>query len=277
MWIAPPLMPNDKAAFRTQLAAECAQRDVRVFDSPALSLERAPHDFHMTPNGYRAWAEAIAAWIPFAGLASGTTPPDASPSVPASAPPREAPGQTKEPAPTKVPAATDLAGKPLPAPHSRLPGEGRATIDTTAPLGARAAQFSYEEQRDGVREDPPGSNRGARIDQYRRGMGAPGDPWCAWGFCFAAYAVLQPGESLPHAYTGAVAEIVRTGSFHPRRDGYVPSLGDGAVWKRNGEDPTRGGHGHIGRLLVEPDSAGRFESIEANAGRCVVAACAPCR
>jgi lysophospholipase L1-like esterase len=75
-WITPPLMPHDKGAFRTQLAAECARRNVRVFDTPALTLERAPHDFHMTPKGYRTWAEAIAAWVPFAGLASGVLPPD---------------------------------------------------------------------------------------------------------------------------------------------------------------------------------------------------------
>jgi lysophospholipase L1-like esterase len=275
-WIAPPLMPNDKAAFRTQLAAECAGREVRVFDTPALVLERAPHDFHMTPKGYRTWADAIAAWVPFAGLVSGVLPPDVSPRAQAGgtarpsakASPSRAPASPApaSPAPADATPAAGLPGRPLPPPHPRRPDGGRTPVDPTAPLGARAARFSYEEQRDGVREVPPGSNRGPRIDQYRRGLGAPGDPWCAFGFCFAAYAVLQPGETLPHAYTGSVAEIVRTGNFHPRGDGYPPRVGDGAVWKRNGQDPTHGGQGHIGRLLAEPDVAGRFESIEANAG-----------
>jgi len=78
--------------------------------------------------------------------------------------------------------------------------------------------------------------------------------------------VLQPDETLPHTYTGSVAEIIRTGRFHGRRDSYTPKLGDGAVWDRDNQDPTRGGKGHIGRLLVTPDTDGRFETIEANSG-----------
>jgi Stage II sporulation protein len=47
---------------------------VRIFDSQALQIERAPDRLHPTPAGYSAWAEAIAAWIPFPGLGSGTAP-----------------------------------------------------------------------------------------------------------------------------------------------------------------------------------------------------------
>jgi lysophospholipase L1-like esterase len=230
VWIAPPRMPVDKSSFRAALAAACAKR-ARIFDSLALTLERAPHDFHMTPAGYRAWAEAIARWVPFAGLAAASTPP----------------------------------GTVLPPPRPRPPNEGRTPVDASASLGERAAVFSLEEQRDGVREDPPGSHRGPRIDQYRHGLGNPGDNWCAWGFCYAGRAVLQPGETLPHAYSGSVAELVKSGRFHPLGDGYAPKLGDGAIWARDGQDPTHGGHGHVGRLLVGPDQAtGSFESIEAN-------------
>jgi lysophospholipase L1-like esterase len=69
-WIGPPSLPVDKSAFRAALAAMCNPRDVRIFDSQALDLARAPDRIHMTPAGYRAWAESIAAWVPFLGLGS---------------------------------------------------------------------------------------------------------------------------------------------------------------------------------------------------------------
>ncbi|MFS8071032.1 MAG: GDSL-type esterase/lipase family protein, partial [Byssovorax sp.] len=222
-WIGPPSVPVDKSAFRSALAAACGQRHVRIFDSQALQIERAPDRLHPTPAGYRAWAKSIAAWLPLADLGAG-------PARVASSPPKQAP------------------------------------VDTSTTLGERAVVFALDEWREGVREDSPGSNRSPRIDQYRRGMGKPGDPWCAWGFCYSAYAVLRPGETLPHAYTGAVAEIIRTGRFHERGDGYLPKRGDGAVWERDNETPTRGGKGHIGRVLEAPDATGHFVTIEANSG-----------
>jgi lysophospholipase L1-like esterase len=225
-WIGPPSLPFDKSAFRSALAAACGQRDVRIFDSQALDLARAADRIHMTPAGYSAWAASIAAWVPFAGLSSAP-----APALPT----------------------------PAPAPSAR-------TVDLSATLGPRAAIFALEEQQEGVREEPAGSNRSTRIDAYHRGLGTLGDPWCAWGFCYSAHAVLLPGEVLPHAYTGSVAEIIRTGRFHARGDSYTPTLGDGAVWERDDQDPTRGGKGHIGRVLVAPDAAGRFETIEANSG-----------
>jgi lysophospholipase L1-like esterase len=127
-WIAPPLMPNDTAAFRTQLAAECARRDVRVFDTPALSLERAPHDFHLTPKGYRTWAEAIAAWVPFAELASGGLPPDVSqrPAADAERPPANAPAPA---AAARVPDAIVVEGM------GQLPMEEYIARVVTAEIG----------------------------------------------------------------------------------------------------------------------------------------------
>jgi lysophospholipase L1-like esterase len=235
-WIGPPRVRVDSTRFRATLAAQCAVRGVRIFDSQALELSRAPDEIHMTPAGYRAWAESIASWVPFAALLGGNRP-----------------------------SGREASGSRLPSSRPRSPDEGRTPVDPSMSLGERAARFSLEEQRDGVHEDPPGSNRGPRIDQYHRGLGALGDPWCAWGFCFAAYAVLLPGEALPHDYAGGVATLIRTGRFHQRGDGYVPRLGDGAVWMSNGQDPTQGGQGYIGRLLVGPDEHGRFETIEASA------------
>ncbi|MEP7126320.1 MAG: SpoIID/LytB domain-containing protein [Byssovorax sp.] len=73
-WIGPPSLPVDKSAFRAALAAMCSPRAVRIFDSQALDLARAPDRIHMTPAGYSAWATSIAAWVPFNALGSSTPP-----------------------------------------------------------------------------------------------------------------------------------------------------------------------------------------------------------
>lgn len=70
-WIGPPRLTFDKGTFRSALARECGQRGVRICDSQALNLERAPDGIHLTPKGYRAWAQTIAAWVPFAMYAPG--------------------------------------------------------------------------------------------------------------------------------------------------------------------------------------------------------------
>jgi lysophospholipase L1-like esterase len=82
-WVAPPAMAFDKPAFREALAASCEAEAARLFDTPAtgIDLERAPDKIHLTPAGYRAWAEAIAAWLPLRGL-----PPAAKPEKAATVP-----------------------------------------------------------------------------------------------------------------------------------------------------------------------------------------------
>jgi lysophospholipase L1-like esterase len=72
-WIGPPRMFFDNGSFRTALARECGARAVRIFDSQALDLERAADGIHLTPRSYRAWAEAIAAWVPFSAYAARST------------------------------------------------------------------------------------------------------------------------------------------------------------------------------------------------------------
>jgi lysophospholipase L1-like esterase len=70
-WIGPPRVPVDSSTFRADLGLQCGYLNVRVFDSQTLDVERAPDRIHMTPAGYRAWAESIAAWVPFSALAGG--------------------------------------------------------------------------------------------------------------------------------------------------------------------------------------------------------------
>jgi lysophospholipase L1-like esterase len=71
-WIGPPRMAFDTGAFRSALARECNQRGVRICDSQGLDLERAADGIHLTPKGYRAWAQTIAAWVPFTLYAAGS-------------------------------------------------------------------------------------------------------------------------------------------------------------------------------------------------------------
>src|SRR5262249_1978489 len=83
-WIAPPVMPFADKGFRAALE-EAVQRDGRIFDSTKLDIQRAGDKVHCTPAGYRAWAEAIAAWVPFSAFgahpaAEPTEPPPDAPS-----------------------------------------------------------------------------------------------------------------------------------------------------------------------------------------------------
>ena len=71
-WIGPPRMTFDTGVFRPALAGACSARNVRICDSQSLDLERAADGIHLTPKGYRAWAETIATWVPFAAYAAGS-------------------------------------------------------------------------------------------------------------------------------------------------------------------------------------------------------------
>lgn len=159
-----------------------------------------------------------------------------------------------------------LPGRLAPWPPPFRPGEGRRPINPAEPIGVRAAWFSLDEQRAGVRDGSP------RIAEYRRGQGTADDPWDAAAFCFAAQQVLQPNERLPHAYSSLVSSLIRTGRFHRLGDGYEPRRGDGAIWAYYG-DPTQGGAGAAGgridRVLVAPGAesdAALFETIGGDAG-----------
>ena len=157
-----------------------------------------------------------------------------------------------------VPFAQPAAAPLEPAPLSATPGEPSGTT-----LGERALAVTRRELDAGVKEEPPGSNWGPGIAKYG---GSKGSDWCAWGFCWAGREALLPGEHLPHNYTGRVANVVRSGKFHARGDGYSAKVGDGAVWGRNGQNPLHGGSGHIGRVSMPPDASGKFTTIEANSG-----------
>ena len=153
-----------------------------------------------------------------------------------------------------------LRGRLEPWPSSLRPGEGRRPPDPAASLGERAVWFSIDEQRAGVRSG----------DTYRRGQGKPGDPWDGYGFAYAGYSTVLPGEILPHAYTGLVSILVRSGEWHPRGDGYLPRTGDGAVWAPSDPKtwPYAAPGGRIERVIAPPDATlggpGAFTTIAAD-------------
>lgn len=74
-------------------------------------------------------------------------------------------------------------------------------------LSERVLAFAREELAAHVQEEPHGSNRGARVDEYNRTAGVVlGSPWC---LAFAYWCV---GHAAAH--TGVVVPICRTGSCH---------------------------------------------------------------
>jgi hypothetical protein len=135
-----------------------------------------------------------------------------------------------------------------------------ATPAGTSPTGtgAGAQIVAIAEQQVGQTEQPPGSNDGPAIAQYRSAVqGAQaGDPWCAY---FASWAARQAGEPLGDQGQGfgAVSDVwnwaQHTGRAIPNGPGVTPQPGDLIVF----------GGEHIGIVKqVLPD--GRIETIEGN-------------
>lgn len=129
----------------------------------------------------------------------------------------------------------------------------------------------------GVREDPPGSNDGPRIRAYRAGCERHGKalrlgptPWCAEfvGWCDAAargeLRLAGTDIEAPVQWRAAVSELVtdavKAKAWHVGLDGAQP--GDLLIMRRDGQDPTLGGIGHVGR--IESIDATSVCSIDGN-------------
>lgn len=145
-----------------------------------------------------------------------------------------------------------------------------ADVDVTRPdrpvavqvrsLGERALDVMRRKL--GERE-AGGENRGAvvrwalggalrRVDGREVPLGVLEADWCA-GSCGASeHDAALPGEALP-TWRGAVWELVRdaieAGTWR-EVGSYAPQSGDLAVFGRAGEDPRRGGRGHVGRVRL---------------------------
>jgi len=137
--------------------------------------------------------------------------------------------------------------------EARRPSEASSPHAAVAP-GARALAAATGEL--GVVEEPPGSNDGARIADYRSAVAGSyaGAPWCAY---FVSWAAAHAGAPIGDAGQGlgSVEEIAawagRTGRLLPA--GAVPSPGDLILF----------GGRHVGLVeSIAPD--GSLTTIEGN-------------
>jgi hypothetical protein len=169
----------------------------------------------------------------------------------------QAPAATAAPA-TAAPAVSSF-GSQL---QSALTAAPTGATLTAAPGGSSAGQAIVKAAAAevGVREQPPGSNDGPRIAQYRQATAGSGvGPWCAY---FASWAARQAGAPLGDSGQGfgAVSDVwawaQRSGKAEPA--GSRPSPGDLIVW----------GSRHIG-IVESVDPNGAIHTIEGNSSDAV--------
>lgn len=127
-------------------------------------------------------------------------------------------------------------------------------------LGALALNIAQGE--DGEKEDPPGSNRGPRVDVYLRAAGL--DPeagsyaWCAAFVTWAVReAILRAGGPFRWRGSPLVANLLKRN--RPLAV-VIPQPGD--VFIHLGDD----GHNHTGFVAI-PNADGSFASFEGNTDR----------
>jgi CHAP domain-containing protein len=177
-------------------------------------------------------------------------------------------------------AEIDRIGKPQPASTGAAPsnndfltalssgiqrGSSLAAPAAAAPAvpgtGGSAALAAAQSQV-GVSEQPPGSNDGPQIANYRTATAGSGvGPWCAY---FVSWAAAQAGVPLGEAGQGfgSVSAVwdwaQRTGRATPAGTGVRPNPGDLIVW----------GGRHIGIVeSVDPD--GSIHTVEGNSSNAV--------
>jgi hypothetical protein len=143
---------------------------------------------------------------------------------------------------------------------SSLAAPAAAPMLGAGTAGQRALAAAQAEV--GVAEQPPGSNDGPRIAEYRTATAGSGvGPWCAY---FTSWAAAQAGAPLGEAGQGfGTVEAVyawaqRTGRAMPAGPGVVPSPGDLIVW----------GGRHIG-IVESVDADGSIHTIEGNSSNAV--------
>ncbi len=160
-------------------------------------------------------------------------------------------GGTEAPAATgQASFASALAQASSTATMAPLPGATPGA--SSSPIVAAA------EGQIGQAEQPPGSNEGPAIAQYRTATAgaAPGEPWCAY---FASWAARQAGEPIGAGGEGlgSVSAIwswaQNAGRAEANGPGVVPKPGDLIVF----------GGEHVG-IVKEVLPSGQIETIEGN-------------
>jgi len=150
-----------------------------------------------------------------------------------------------------------------------VPGAPAGTTTGTAgPQGQYIARLAQQEL--GVREEPMGSNDGARIAEYRTATANAGvGPWCAY---FSSWVAAQAGVPIGPDGRGEgwVPSVEswgkQTGRWIPSDSTTPPQAGDMVIFDRNGDGLTD----HIGVVTgVRPD--GGISTVEGNSSNAVSA------
>jgi hypothetical protein len=128
----------------------------------------------------------------------------------------------------------------------------------TAPGTLLEAVVCMALSQDGVMEEPPGSNRGQKVDEYNRTAGvSAGSFWCMsfvyWCFVKASH---NAGVANPMPKTAYCPFLYTWAKNHGRLVG-TPQRGDIFLVRHDGT------HTHTG-LVTGSDGAGRFTCIEGN-------------
>lgn len=140
--------------------------------------------------------------------------------------------------------------------------------------GAAALAVALQELAAGAREEPSWSNTGPRIRQYLAGcvrdvdkdgdldkLGLPAGEWCA---AFVGWCDHEAGA--PRTWRAAVWEICADARAAGMLRGldYQPRPGDLAIFGRSGQNPLRGGLGHVAR--VERFDGATYTTVDGNHG-----------
>lgn len=201
-----------------------------------------------------AMAQAFAGFLfappPALPLAAPVAPAVAAAPGPSLPPPRSGPGVP--------PAAAPGASQREPA--SRPTGDAPAPSGQPSAHGARALDVARQEI--GVAEDPPKSNRGARVEEYQRG--SAGQPWCAH---FVSWCVARAGQS-PFGHLASVAALrdwARGRGKYLPASGSAPLAGDIFTMSRHDQSGREVG-GHTGFVAAFDARTQRIRTVEGNAG-----------
>ena len=145
---------------------------------------------------------------------------------------------------------------------SSLAAPAVASVNPNPPAPGGAGALAAAQSQVGVAEQPPGSNDGPQIAQYRTATAGSGvGPWCAY---FTSWAAAQAGVPLGEAGQGfgSVSALYgwaqRTGRATPAGPGVRPNPGDLIVW----------GGRHIG-IVESVDADGSIHTIEGNSSNAV--------
>jgi hypothetical protein len=146
------------------------------------------------------------------------------------------------------------------SPTSPLTAGGLQAAGAVAPPSSGAAQAIVQiaSSQVGQSEQPPGSNDGPAIAQYRTATqgAAAGEPWCAY---FASWVARQAGEPIGSqgqglGYVGDIwSWAEQTGRAIPNGSGVTPTPGDLIVF----------GDHHVG-IVKQVLPNGSIETIEGN-------------